>query len=149
MFDCTDLKSYASADNRAEQAQDEHTNASTRRTEVSVTDNRRHLVHTQRPFEIKDIMSGASYSYQFEATRSTTTPQGTTSHSVRTNPSGTTVTEHSSSASTGQSNTTTTYYPADSNTGNSGGGRILSAEEAEKKYLEAMEDEYAKREGGA
>ncbi|KAK6344420.1 hypothetical protein TWF696_008057 [Orbilia brochopaga] len=90
-------------------------------------------------------MSPVSYSYEYKSSESTTTPQGTASRSVHTTPSGTTVTERSEPAS-GQPTSTTSHYPVDSNPSS---GSTLSREEAERRYLEAMEDEYAKREGGA
>ncbi|KAF3917138.1 hypothetical protein ABW20_dc0108363 [Dactylellina cionopaga] len=101
-------------------------------------------------------MAPVSYTYEYKASESTTTPQGTSSRSVHTNPQGTTVTNTQQPAG-GQTNTQTEYYPAG---GNSNQGRIegesqggssggTSQEEADRRYLEAMEDEYAKREGGA
>ncbi|KAF3908837.1 hypothetical protein AA313_de0208414 [Arthrobotrys entomopaga] len=95
-----------------------------------------------------------SYSYEYKSSSSTTTPQGTASRTVHTTPQGTTVTA-SQQPSDGQPSSRSEFYPAggSSNAGNSQ-GRIedvsnISEAEAERRYLEAMEDEYAKREGGA
>ncbi|KAF3910317.1 hypothetical protein ABW21_db0207645 [Orbilia brochopaga] len=87
-------------------------------------------------------MAPVSYSYDIKTSQSTTTSEGTASRSTHITPSGTTVTERSQPAG-GQPSTTTSHFPADNS------GVTITAEEAERRYLEAMEDEYAKREGGA
>ena len=87
-----------------------------------------------------------TYNYEYKSTESTSGPQGSFSRTVHTTPSGTTVSNTQQPAD-GQASTQTQYYPAGGNQGS--GSERLSREEAERKYLEAMEDEYAKREGGA
>lgn len=95
---------------------------------------------------------------------STTTPSGTTARHTHTDPSGTTITD--ARAAAGQEpqfeqRRFETGQPRVLSSGGAGGqggekGRIedvTDQEEGEKevdrKYREAMEDEYAKREGGA
>ncbi|KAK6511814.1 hypothetical protein TWF481_000720 [Arthrobotrys musiformis] len=88
-----------------------------------------------------------TYNYEYKSTESASTPEGSASRTVHTTPSGTTVSTTLQPAG-GQASTSTQHYPADS--GNQGSDPpSLSREEAERRYLEAMEDEYAKREGGA
>ncbi|EPS42793.1 hypothetical protein H072_3113 [Dactylellina haptotyla CBS 200.50] len=87
-------------------------------------------------------MAPVSYTYEYKSSEKTTTSEGTNSRSVHTTPSGTTVTEASQPAGQ-QSTSSSTYYPAD---GNTQSGNTLTQEEADRRYLEAMEDEYAKRE---
>ncbi|EWC44331.1 hypothetical protein DRE_01157 [Drechslerella stenobrocha 248] len=92
-------------------------------------------------------MAPVSYSYEFSSSKTTSTPAGTASRTVHTTPAGTTVTERTQPTD-GEQNTSTNYFPS----GNRQGGSndiSITAEEAERRYLEAMEDEYAKREGGA
>ncbi|KAK6335197.1 hypothetical protein TWF718_010633 [Orbilia javanica] len=88
-----------------------------------------------------------SYTYDYKSTQSTSTPQGTSSRTVHATPSGTTISSTQQPAG-GQATTQTQHYPAGGNQGASE-PETLSKEEAERRYLEAMEDEYAKREGGA
>ncbi|KAK6353844.1 hypothetical protein TWF730_008267 [Orbilia blumenaviensis] len=87
-----------------------------------------------------------TYNYEYKSTESTTNPQGSTSRTVHTTPQGTTV-RTTQQPTGGQASTQTQHYPS-SGSDNSGSGG-LSREEADRRYLEAMEDEYAKREGGA
>ncbi|RVD83096.1 uncharacterized protein DFL_007497 [Arthrobotrys flagrans] len=87
-----------------------------------------------------------TYTYDYKSTESASNPQGTSSRTVHTTPSGTTVSSTEQPAG-GQATTQTQHYPAGGNQGSGSG--TLSREEAERRYLEAMEDEYAKREGGA
>ncbi|KAF3099505.1 hypothetical protein TWF225_010495 [Orbilia oligospora] len=66
-----------------------------------------------------------TYNYEYKSTESSSNPQGSSSRTVHTTPSGTTVSSTQQPAG-GQASTQTQHYPAG-----------------------AMEDEYAKREGGA
>ncbi|KAK6529313.1 hypothetical protein TWF281_008490 [Arthrobotrys megalospora] len=90
-------------------------------------------------------MAPVTYTYDYKSTESTSNPQGSSSRTVHTTPSGTTVST-TEQPSGGQPSTQTQHYPAG---GNQGPTETLSKEEADRRYLEAMEDEYAKREGGA
>jgi len=107
-------------------------------------------------------MAPVSYSSTFESHsfESTSTPEGTSSRVVYSNPGGTTVTTTNQPAGEGVTSETRTYPAGGSLEGNSqgriedvtdrnGGDGRLSKEEADRLYEERMEDEYAKREGGA
>ncbi|KAF3080647.1 hypothetical protein TWF706_002692 [Orbilia oligospora] len=85
-----------------------------------------------------------TYNYEYKSTESSSNPQGSSSRTVHTTPSGTTVSSTQQPAG-GQASTQTQHYPAGGSQGSE--PRRLSREEAERRYLEAMEDEYAKREG--
>ncbi|KAF3935859.1 hypothetical protein ABW19_dt0206298 [Dactylella cylindrospora] len=87
-----------------------------------------------------------SYSYESKSYESKTTPQGTSSRSVHTTPQGTTVTTTYQPAG-GQPSSNTVNYPTGGTQGRIEGE--LTKEEADRMYEEAMEEEYAKREGGA
>lgn len=89
--------------------------------------------------------SSSSYS-------SVTDTSGTTyTESVTSNPSGTTI--HKTTQRAGEQPTSeTTRLPANQNhqvEGREGGRRIEDVTDADREYEERIEDEYAKREGGA
>lgn len=100
-----------------------------------------------------------TYSSTFESKSfsSSTTPEGTTSQEMYSNPDGTTVTTSNQPAGE-QATSNTQYYPSSGSNsqgriedagGSEGGQRQLTKEEADRQYEELIEDEYAKREGGA
>ena len=106
--------------------------------------------------------SSSSYSSTSYSSSSSTNPQGTTTHftqSTQTNPDGTTI--HRTAEQTGrQPYSETTHVPAGGRIGSGGSGgsssrrdarRIedVSDADAEREYEERIEDEYARREGGA
>ena len=96
---------------------------------------------------------GYSYStFTSSSYSSVTDSSGTTyTESVTSNPSGTTI--HKSTQRPGElPNTNTTRLPANQNQqveGRDGGRRIEDVTDADREYEERIEDEYAKREGGA
>ena len=98
-------------------------------------------------------MTSQSYSsFSSSSYSSVTDASGTTyTESVTSNPSGTTIQKTTQRA--GELPTSeTTRLPADGNQqveGGSGDRRIEDVTDADREYEEKIEDEYAKREGGA
>lgn len=94
----------------------------------------------------------SSSSFSSSSYSSVTDSSGNTyTESVTSNPSGTTI--HKTTQRAGEQPTSeTTRLPANQNQqveGGDSGKRIEDVTDADREYEEKMEDEYAKREGGA